>query len=437
MIEQALYFAIGFLVAALAGVVWTPIVSRRATRLAEARARLQAPISERQAIAERDALRAEHAVEQVRLERRLTLAEETSIGLRAEVGRHSVRIIALEADAAHHRTIDFDRRAEIDELRSECRSLEAALGASQSAIHDLMAQRDRAHGAEAAAISREKELEAEANRARAKAAIEAARADSLEGQYSELSRFTAATAERAESVRVQLANSLTTMSANAKNLDERLRETIARNDSLAQSASGGDAARDENRRRLADLESRLSASERVREETLIENGRQLAALAEGEAALRNALAKTVELEGRLAQAPEAARAAESAASLKTETLTGAHGAMEESLRAALSEREALQRENEALKARTAALGPFAVNGADDAALRESIQRLGREVSRLFSAQKSTNRDNPGANDRLPPVGPEAPPREEPSIEVRPAFVESPARRVARSRAPDR
>src|SRR5271166_2322858 len=137
LIEQAIYFAIGFLVAALAGVVWTPIVSRRATRLAEARARLQAPISERQAIAERDALRAEHAVEHMRLERRLTLAEEDSIGLRAEAGRQSVKIITLEADAAHHRAVDLERRAEIDELRSERRSLEATLGASQSAIHDL------------------------------------------------------------------------------------------------------------------------------------------------------------------------------------------------------------------------------------------------------------------------------------------------------------
>lgn len=435
MIEQAIYFAIGFLVAALAGVVWTPIVSRRATRLAEARARLQAPISERQAIAERDALRAEHAVEHMRLERRLTLAEEDAIGLRAEAGRQSVRIITLEADAAHHRAVDVERRAEIDELRSERRSLEATLGASQSAIHDLTAQRDRAHAAEAEAITRQKEFEAEANRARAKAAIEAARADSMERQHDELSRSAKAAAERKEAVRAQLASSLAAVSAKAKNLEERLRETIARNDSLAERASIGDAAREENRRRLADLESRLSASERVREETLIENGRQLAALAKGEAALKAALAKTAELEGRLARAAEETHAARTAASSKAENPTGA--AIEEPLRAALAEREALQRENDALKARIASLGPSAISGGDDAALRESIQRLGREVARLFSAQKSANRDDPGANDRLPLADAEVGPPDEPPIDVRPAFVESPPRRVAGSRAPDR
>ena len=57
VIEPALYFAIEFLVAALAAVVLMPVASRRARQLADARARLQAPISERQAVAERDALR--------------------------------------------------------------------------------------------------------------------------------------------------------------------------------------------------------------------------------------------------------------------------------------------------------------------------------------------------------------------------------------------
>src|SRR5271165_1033608 len=171
LIEQALYFAIGFLAASLAGVVWTPIVSRRAKRLAEARARLQAPLSERQAIADRDALRAEHAVQQVRLERRMTLAEEAAIGLRAELGRLSVNLIALETDARKHESADFDRRAQIEALTLQCRDLEVARGASQSALHDLSTQRDRAAAAEAAAVARENELDAEASRARARSAI--------------------------------------------------------------------------------------------------------------------------------------------------------------------------------------------------------------------------------------------------------------------------
>ncbi|MBV8442788.1 MAG: hypothetical protein JO312_19875, partial [Hyphomicrobiales bacterium] len=144
MIEPALYFAIGFLVASLAAVVLTPVASRRARRLAEARARLQAPLSERQAVAEHDALRAEHAVAEARLERRMTLAEEAVIALKAELGRKSVKVISLEADAAEQSETDYDRRARIEALEFQCRDLEVAVGASQIAIHDLVAQRDKA-----------------------------------------------------------------------------------------------------------------------------------------------------------------------------------------------------------------------------------------------------------------------------------------------------
>ena len=226
VIEPALYFAIGFLVAALAAVVLMPVASRRARRLADARARLQAPISERQAVAERDALRAEHAVAEVRLERRVTLAEEASTALRAELGRKSVRVIMLEADAAEQLSVDFDRRARIAELESECRNLEVAIGASQIAIRDLAAQRDRADAAEAAALARQNELDAEASHARAKAAIMAARAESVEGRYDHHSRSAQAAAEKAEAVRAELARALAEQSARASGLEERLRQAL-------------------------------------------------------------------------------------------------------------------------------------------------------------------------------------------------------------------
>ena len=234
MIEQALYFAVGFLVASLAAVVWTPVVSRRARRLSEARARLQAPLSEKQAIAERDALRAQHAVDQVRLERRLTLAEEASIALRSELGRQSVKVITLEADATEHKSVDFDRQKQIEELSAERRDLEVALGASEIALHDLAFQRDRAGAAEAAAISRQIELEAEASRSRARMAILEAQNESLGARRDDLMRSAKAAAEKAEAVRADLAASLAAQTARARHLDERLREAIALNESLAE-----------------------------------------------------------------------------------------------------------------------------------------------------------------------------------------------------------
>ncbi len=435
VIEPALYFAIGFLVAALAAVVLMPVASRRARRLADARARLQAPISERQAVAERDALRAEHAVAEVRLERRVTLAEEASTALRAELGRKSVRVIMLEADAAEQSSVDFDRRARIAELESECRNLEVAIGASQIAIRDLAAQRDRADAAEAAALARQNELDAEASHARAKAAIMAARAESVEGRYDHHSRSAQAAAEKAEAVRAELARALAEQSARASGLEERLRQALNLSPGLRENASRGDANLEETRRRLADLESRLAFSEQIREETLLENGRQLAALADREAALKAAQARAVELDARLAQVGSDARANENAAALRAQTLITAHAAMEGSLRAARGDRESLSRENDALREKIAALSGSAIHGAEDAALRESIERLGREVARLFAARKAEKRDDLAPAGRFPFAGPEAGLLVEPP--KGPAFAQGPGRRIARSRAPDR
>jgi len=409
VIEPALYFAIGFLVASLAAVVLTPVASRRARRLAEARARLQAPLSERQAVAEHDALRAEHAVAEARLERRMTLAEEAVIALKAELGRKSVKVISLEADAAEQSETDYDRRARIEALEFQCRDLEVAVGASQIAIHDLVAQRDKADAAEAAAAARLFELEAEASRTRARAAIMTARAESLEGRYDHHSRSAKEAAERVEAVRGELARALSEQSERARRLEERLREALVLNESLREGVPRGDGVLEGTQRRLEDLESRLAFSERVREETLLENGRQLAALADRDAAIKAAQARAVELEARLAQAGADARA----------------------------DHEASSRENDALRAKIAALSVSAVDADDDAALRESIDRLGREVVRLFAARNAAIRDDPVPAGRFPFVGPEAGVLVEPSKDGRPAFAEGPGRRVVRSRAPDR
>jgi hypothetical protein len=437
VIEPALYFAIGFLVASLAAVVLAPVASRRARRLADARARLQAPLSERQAIAERDALRAEHAVAEARLERRMTLAEEAAIVARAELGHKSVRVVTLEADAAEQSSVDFDRRARIEALEAQCRDLEVAMGASQIAIHDLVAQRDKADAAEAEASARQIELEAEASRARAGAAIMAARAESLEGRYDHHSRSAKTAAERAEAVRAELAGALAEQSARALKLEERLREALALNESLREGASRGDGILEDAQRRLADLESRLTLSERVREETLLENGRQLAVLADREAALKAAQTRAVEQEARLAQAGADARANDSAAALRAQTLITAHAAMDGSLRAARADHEVVSRENDILRAKIAQLLASAMHTAEDAALRESIERLGREVTRLFAARKAAKREDPAPSGRFPFAGPEAGVLVDPSNDGGPAFAEGSGRRAVRSRAPER
>src|SRR5208283_727686 len=62
VIEYAMYFALGFLIAGLLMLMAMPAFWRRAMRLSMRRLQLLAPLSREDAIAERDLLRAEFAV---------------------------------------------------------------------------------------------------------------------------------------------------------------------------------------------------------------------------------------------------------------------------------------------------------------------------------------------------------------------------------------
>ncbi len=369
-------------------------------RLSRARASLQAPVGERQAAAERDALRAQFAVERHQLERRAARAERASVELRAGLGKYAVKLIELESGASGQGRTILDQASEIDRLASERRDMEAALAASQIALHDAFSQRDRAAVIEAAATARRLELEAQASRDRARAAILAAREENLEGLIEDLSHR----AEKAESARAQLNRSLEDERAKVRALEVRLREAVARNDRLAERLSRGAADHDESRRRLIELESQIAASDRVREGTLLENSRLLAALADKDAALKDAQAKAAEFEARPTAAGADARASEKAAALDGQSLDAAPAATDGELHAARADREALKRENDALRAKVAAIGSSISENGGDSALREAIERLGRELARLYAERETT--DEPGRKGR-PAAGEES------------------------------
>ena len=400
LIEQALFFAIGFLVASLAAVVAMPVMSRRAMRLARARAELNAPVTEKQAIAERDALRAVHAVEQVRLEHRLAVAEEAAMELRSAEGRLRAKLIELEADRAESLGTVFDQRVDIERAALARRDLEVALAASQIALHDALAQRDRARIVEGLAAVRQSELETEASRYRARIAILAARTEDLEARLEGLSRSEKAAAKKAAAPITQLSTDL----ARAKAPEERPGEAIGRDYSVSKSQSQGDAERNETGRRLADLEARLLLAERRREETIIENGRLLATLADREADLRMAKSKAI------SQNESAQKVAGSPNTVERKTLNG---------------------EIDALHTTVAALGASARSGSDDATLRDSIERFGRDIIRLY-ARRSIAEDEPRIGDRVAQTGQNSEPPAEPQIPE----PRGSRQRLAPSRAPD-
>ena len=247
MIEQAIFTAVGFLTATLLALAAAPAVARRARRLAEARARLLAPLSEAQAIADRDALRAQHAIEIVRLERRLRAAEEAVAARKVEIGRQFVRLIALE-EAATTGVGDLEAaRWEANELRGE-------LGAVQCALADIDVQRDRVE----------------------------------------------ARLEYAETLAEERRGEIATLETRLAALEVRLADVES---AAVEAAERAAAERDRLKAAFADAEARLVRSEAAREEAVLENRRQLERVAE-----RGGAAANVEASAR-ADSDKALRAA--------------------------------------------------------------------------------------------------------------------------------
>src|SRR5262245_50395084 len=111
LVEPAMYFAIGFLVAGLLSLPLFGVTHRRAERLTRQQLDSQLPMSVRELEAEKDLLRAEHAVSAQRLEgavhdlKARTAAQQIEIGrqggavttLKTELGEKAKTIAALEA----------------------------------------------------------------------------------------------------------------------------------------------------------------------------------------------------------------------------------------------------------------------------------------------------------------------------------------------------
>jgi chromosome segregation ATPase len=343
LIEQALYFAVGFLVALFAAVVATPVFSRRALRLASARAAIKAPASEKYAAGSTDALLARHAVETVRLKHKLAVAEDDSMRLRAIVGRQLTQLTVLRADVEDRERAIFDIRSERDEGIARRRDLEAALAASEIILYHAFAQRDHALNNGNAGGFRISELEAEVSRDRARIAILVAQTENLR----ELLKLAGADKERTKKSALELEDMLAAQRKRVGELEERLGGIADEKQKLRERMERAEVGLEEGRRRLAELESLLQRSEQIREEILIEDGRRLGKIAERDPAPIDRRVNSVDLGANHA------------------AVGGEEVDVSESAK------------------------------PNDAALRESIKNLGRQVSRLRAGRMQAHQDGGG------------------------------------------
>jgi chromosome segregation ATPase len=406
LVESAIFFLVGFLSAALLALLATPAISRRAFRLAAARARLQSPLSETQARAERDALRGQHAVETVRLERRLSAKENERAIAMVQVGRQTDQILQLQEDLAERSEEVARQRTEIADLQREAVEMRAHHAAQEIGLRDLETQRDAAHGDHSHAVRRADELETKFDENRAVIATLETRATRLEVELSKAHRSAADAGRTAEGEHARLSQALSESASAVSRLTADLEGARARHSELE--------ARNQEiaplRERVAQLEPRLAKSESTREDLALEIGRQLTRIAELDAALQRAEASGRERNEKVTAQTGALAEQNQISTTSLETLEG-------TLNATRADRDALREEVETLRARVAessAAAEAIVKG--DAALRQSIVRLGREIAR---AQGQPVEEPPAAAQVVTFS------RREPSLAVEPAAAGAP------------
>jgi chromosome segregation ATPase len=362
MIEPVMFFGIGFLVAALLGLLFVPLVHNRAVRLTMRRLEAATPLSIAEIRADKDQLRAEFAMSTRRLEMSVEQMKARTTGQLAELGK--------KTDA-------------INQLKRELGEKTAAIFAFESREKNL---RDQLHATE-----QEYEIKTTALR-------EAER--TLADKQADLAKIVAELGERsiqADSQRVELAalrTQIEAMKVSVSDYDRSVRSTEER---MARERAEADAAAKhahEERDRLGDLTTRASAleqqllvhrseaevtSRRVQdlEERLREHGRLLAERDFLIARLRSDLEEAAKLENDLRAQIEDAGGRSSSAVDKFRTDIEQ---LEAQLAAAIEDRNRMQREVGAMK--RDAETTWATERVENALLRERINDVAAEVARL-------------------------------------------------------
>ncbi len=111
MVQSIMLLALGFLLATLVSLLLAPVVWRRAARLATKRLKASLPISLTDFHAEKDQLRAKHAIEVRALEVNLELAKEKTAQQMVEIGRQRADNMSLTGQIRELRSALSERKS--------------------------------------------------------------------------------------------------------------------------------------------------------------------------------------------------------------------------------------------------------------------------------------------------------------------------------------
>ena len=136
MIEPVMYFGIGFLVAALLGLLFVPLVHNRAVRLTMRRLEAATPLSIAEIRADKDQLRAEFAMSTRRLEMSVAQMKTKTTTQLAELGKKTDAINQLKKELGEKTATIFALEARDKTLREQLRATEEEFGIKSGALRE-------------------------------------------------------------------------------------------------------------------------------------------------------------------------------------------------------------------------------------------------------------------------------------------------------------
>ena len=370
MIEPIMFFAIGFLVASLFGLVLVPLVHNRAVRLTMRRLEAATPLSMAEIQADKDQLRAEFAMSTRRLEMSVEQMKVKTTSQLAELGKKSEAINRLKVELGEKTTVIFALEARDRALKEQLKTTEeeyavktAALRDAERTLADKQAELGKLTSSldERSVVSDSQRIELVALRTQI---------ESLKNRVGEKETEVDATQDRLERERRDAAKAAKEL------LDERgkVENLAARVGELERQLIAQTTEAEILGRRVQELEGRLGQQGRLIAEREYE-AEQL------QAQIDTALNTELHLRSELAAAE--GRHSEATGNLKAEKAL-----REKELEQARAERVKLQSEIAAMKREAEAT--WAAERVENALLRERINDVAAEVAKLTVVLEGPN-----------------------------------------------
>ncbi|MCW5701397.1 MAG: hypothetical protein AB7I42_28400 [Bradyrhizobium sp.] len=371
MIEPIMYFAIGFLVSALLGLMIVPLVHNRAVRLTTKRMEAATPLSMAEIQADKDQLRAEFAMSARRLEMSVEQLKNKTTSQLAELGKKTDAINRMKVELGEKNATIFQLEAREKAVKEQLRATEEEFAAKTESLRNA----EQALSEKQADLTR---LNADLNDRSVTADSRQVELVAVRAQIEELKSRVAEAEKEYSATQARLAQEQT----DSATASRELTEARGRVENLSQRVSDLDRQliaqvkeAEMLGNRVNELEARLSTQSKLLTEREYENNQLRQS---GEVAERTIKDLRIEI----------AALNEGGRTPGVEKLRAEKAAAEEQLRIAREERSKLQRDINAIQQQ--AESSWQTERMENALLRERINDIAAEVAKLAMQLEGPN-----------------------------------------------